>query len=164
MGNHIDHRYNIDGFLTYLPGSDSTEVYSYCQLFSNGTIESVASGSTLFWNDNITGKGVFAPDFEKYLFLPIKDYLQGYKNLGVSTPVVIILSFLGCKGYYLDKGMFYQRQMHPIDRNTIILPDIKIENLDTEVPRIMKPICDAVWNACGFPRSLNYDEEGNYLL
>ena len=48
----------------------------------------------------------------------------------------------------------------PIDRDVAILPQVQIGSLDQEVPTIMKPIFDAVWNACGLPRSYNYTENG----
>ena len=36
-------------------------------------------------------------------------------------------------------------------------------NLYQEKPEIfMHPIFDAVWQACGLPRSYNYDEQGNW--
>ena len=51
---------------------------------------------------------------------------------------------------------------HPIDRDTVILPDAVIESLDVNVSQALKPIFDAVWNACGFPCSFNYDKDGQW--
>ena len=37
-----------------------------------------------------------------------------------------------------------------------------IESFDFESSKVMKPIFDAVWNACGYPGSQNYDDSGNW--
>jgi len=49
---------------------------------------------------------------------------------------------------------------HPIDRDEVVLPEVTADSLDKEVPTIMKPIFDAVWNACGLPHSYNYTKNG----
>jgi len=51
---------------------------------------------------------------------------------------------------------------YPIDRNAVVLPEVTAASLDQEVPSIMKPIFDAVCNACGLPRSYNYTENGTW--
>ncbi len=54
--------------------------------------------------------------------------------------------------YTRDPG--FPDEHHPIDRDTVLLPDILIDSLNVDVPQVMKPIFDAVWNACGLPRCL----------
>jgi len=51
---------------------------------------------------------------------------------------------------------------HPIDRDVLIVPDVLIEKYLFDLPRVLRPAFDAVWNACGRVRSLNYDAEGNW--
>ena len=51
----------------------------------------------------------------------------------------------------------------PIDKDTIILPESVVENLSIPVGKVLKPVFDLVWNACGFPRSENFDPEGNWI-
>ena len=31
-----------------------------------------------------------------------------------------------------------------------------------EPDAVLKPCFDSIWNACGYPRSMNYDEEGKH--
>jgi hypothetical protein len=50
----------------------------------------------------------------------------------------------------------------PMESDVAILPPVQIGSLDEEVPTVMKPIFDAVWNACGYPRSYNYTENGTW--
>lgn len=59
------------------------------------------------------------------------------------------------------------QQGSPIDRDILLLPDVIIDDFNSvlgfkEVAKILRPIFDAVWNACGLARSLNYDEQGNW--
>ena len=49
-----------------------------------------------------------------------------------------------------------------IDRNDLLIPDVLIENFDNDLIQKLKPLFDIVWNSCGYPRSLNYDNEGNW--
>jgi hypothetical protein len=50
------------------------------------------------------------------------------------------------------------------DRDIVNIPEIIVENYDDPPEKILKPCFDAVWNACGFLRSFNYDDKGNFLL
>jgi hypothetical protein len=51
---------------------------------------------------------------------------------------------------------------HEVDRDYLLIPEILVESYDTPASEILRPAFDAVWQACGFPRSLNYDEQGNW--
>ena len=50
-----------------------------------------------------------------------------------------------------------------IDRETLILPETWVEDWDTPPGKILKPMFDLVWNACGYPASRNFDSEGNWV-
>lgn len=161
-----DSRYNLDGFLTYRDDRETKLCDSYCQIFFDGTIESV-------YADILRAKGGKTPQngdtafiasvaYEKYTIEAIKNYFNGYKSLGIEAPAVISMTLLGCKGAYMwtdfSTGLDYQ----PIDRDVAILPEVQVGSFDEEVPTAMKPIFDAVWNACGHPRSYNYTENGTW--
>jgi len=161
-GRRQDCRRNLDGFLTWVPAGEPTHGFSYCQLFSHGAIEAVGAGS-VFGGKTDDNRNVIVSDYERDVIDAVGRYLEGYKTIGVTPPVAIALSLLGCKGATLrpigwDRGC----QTHSIDRDAVILPDVVIDSLDVDVPQEMKPIFDTVWNACGFARSLNYDKDGNW--
>ncbi len=66
----------------------------------------------------------------------------------------------------IDVSLFLESG-EPIDRDTLVLPEVFIEDYESiinesEVARTLRPIFDAIWNACGFERSYNYDEDGNW--
>ena len=73
---------------------------------------------------------------------------------------MITMALIGCKGAYLLSDFSRGSDSHPIDREVAIFPDVRMESLDEEVPSVMKPIFDAVWNMFGLERSFNYDENG----
>lgn len=159
-----DHRYNLDGFLTYRDSRETKLCDSYCQIFFDGTIEAV-------YADILRAKGGQKPQsgdtafiasiaYEKYIIKAIRNYFKGYKTLGVEAPVVISMALLGCKGAYMYADIAMGLDNKPIDRNVAILPEVQTGSLDEEVPTIVKPIFDAVWNACGHSRSYNYTENG----
>lgn len=50
----------------------------------------------------------------------------------------------------------------PIDREHLILPDRLAESLDFDAAFFLRPCFDYIWNACGYDRSRNYDEKGNW--
>lgn len=53
-------------------------------------------------------------------------------------------------------------RVHQIERNNLLMPEVMVENFDFEPSKVMKLIFDAVWNACGYPGSQNYDGSGNW--
>jgi hypothetical protein len=159
-----NHRYNLDGVLTYSNNRETKLRDSYCQTFFDGTIEAV-------YADILRSNGGQKPQssdaafiasiaYEKYVIESVRSYFKGYKMLGVEAPVIISMVLLSCKGAYMHTGFAMELDNKPIDRDVAILPEVQADSLDEEVPTIMKPIFDAVWNACGHPRSYNYTESG----
>jgi len=67
------------------------------------------------------------------------------------------MTLLGCKGAHLWTERLSSQA---IDRNVAILPEVQVESFEEKVSSIMKPIFDAVWNACGFSHCSNYTENG----
>jgi hypothetical protein len=159
-----DHRFNLDGFVSMGTKADVTRIRGYCQLFMNGTIESVYSEILKPIKDMpARDKRLFIPSaaYELKLIQAINTYLLGYKYFGIIPPIVISTTLIGCKGGYMHVGS-YDEGPHPIDRDTLFLPDIIIDSLDANVSRIIKPVFDSVWNACGFQKCFNYDDDGDW--
>jgi hypothetical protein len=44
----------------------------------------------------------------------------------------------------------------------LIIPEIMIEKFEINVDKPMRDIFDVVWNAAGWPASMNYDESGHW--
>ncbi len=171
---HVNnYRYTLDGFMCWQDvHMERREQGSpgYCQLFFDGTVEAVYAEIIRDEGGNLVcgGTGFFVSNpFEIHVVRAIELYTSGYKEFGLAPPIVVTMALLGCKGSWLLTTNSSQEIMnpHPIDRNTAIFPDIVIEDInDVDVPKVMKPIFDAVWNVCGYPRSENYDDDGNWNL
>ncbi|VVB96997.1 Putative DNA-binding domain protein [uncultured archaeon] len=157
-----NHRYNFDGFLTYGQFTESTSAHSYSQIFRNGIIEAVEASML---NPERNKRFIPSVAYERELLSALPRYLSSQRQLGVETPLIIMLSILGIFGYTLaiNRSRFPFADSHPIDRNTLLIPEILLERFDSDLAEIMKPAFDSVWNAAGWPRSMNYNETGQWI-
>lgn len=159
-----DDKYNLDGVLTHWSDVNSRVCHSYCQTFFNGTIEAVYA-DILEPARNDDSPSINSLAYERYLVASTKDYFEEYKALEVEPPFIISISLLNCKGAYLDVGSrYFSHNPENIDRNVAIFPEIQVESFDKEVPAIMQPIFDAVWNAFGYSHSYNYTDDGTWRV
>lgn len=153
-------RYNLDGFLTYLKDQDGKS-FSYVQLFRNGIIEAV-EGLLLEPHE---GK-LLIPSiaYEQKLINSLSDYLSLLNTLNVELPVFLFLTLISVKGYSMavDEWRFSIDEIHTIDRDVLLLPEVIIESHDVKAEDVLKPCFDSIWNACGFPRDLNYNAKGKW--
>jgi hypothetical protein len=158
-----DHRHNIDGFLCYALDREGRS-YSYVQLFRNGIIEAVEGLLlTTVYKGKLVIPGV---EYERELIKSLTDYLSLLRTLSVETPIFVFLTLLGVKGHSMavDRTRVYPYPYEtPIDRDVLLLPENIIENYDVKAQDILRPCFDSVWNACGFSRSLNYNENGEWV-
>jgi hypothetical protein len=101
--------------------------------------------------------------YEKYLIDAVEGYLGALKKLEVQCPVIVAVTIMQATGVGMDPEIALKwDEGAPIDRDMLLLPDVLVEDYECSVPRLLRPIFDAVWNATGFERSPNYDEEGNW--
>ncbi|MBD1932716.1 MULTISPECIES: AlbA family DNA-binding domain-containing protein [Cyanophyceae] len=157
--NGWQQRHNFDGHLTFST-SDATFAYSYLQTFRNGIIEAVDTATVTVYE----GRGIIFKEYEQEILKAISRFLPLQQNLGVEPPLFIMLSFLGVKDYIMGVNSGFGRSFgSPIDRDFLLVPEVVVEDFNFNSAQIMKPIFDAVWNAAGFPRSLNYNDDGNLL-
>lgn len=155
-----NHRHNFDGFVTFtMKRMGDTGSYSYAQFFRNGAVEAVSADllSVSQWEGKKFFSGVA---YEEHVLQALRSYLKLLRQLGVSTPLLITMTMLGVRGVYLGGGAYSSRDQVPIDRDTLLLPDVVIEDYDADASQVMRPIFDAVWNAAGFERSFNYNQDG----
>lgn len=92
-------------------------------------------------------------------------HLALQENLGVDPPVLVMLSLLGVRGYRMTASAPDFDADAAIHRDDLMVPEILFEEYEgdpLQVANRMRPAFDAVWNACGYPRSPNYDENGQW--
>jgi hypothetical protein len=160
-------RWNLDGKLTYDLGSDGAAM-QYSQLFRNGIFEGVDT-YLMPRHEHADYGGPVAEGnlIEHYLAPKLANPLQVLRLIGASPPIVVLVSIVGARDFIIlaARHAYYslRREALPrIDRDTLLLPDVTIESFDADLPRLMRPVLDALWQAGGWPGSQSYDAEGNW--
>ena len=90
-----EYRVNFDGYLSYTPIQDGIS-YTYVQVFHSGIIEAVDS-EMLESEDEIPN--IPSITFEKEIVEAVERLLGFQKELGIPTPIVLMLSLLDVRGY-----------------------------------------------------------------
>lgn len=158
----LNHRHNFDGHLSY-GQIEENEPYTYLQVFRAGGVE--AAESRFLTHTGGDEPSIPAQYFEEQLLEGVERFLRLQKHLGVELPNIVMLSIVGVSGYVMDvEGRWLTRTLgsSAIDRDALLVPEVMVESFDADPADIMKPIFDAVWNAAGWSRSMNYNEEGKW--
>jgi len=95
---------------------------------------------------------------EKMLLDELPKFLKYQEILDVEPPLFVMVSLLGVSGYsVLYTGpIFTINEGRPIDRDFLSIPEVVIEDFQCDLAEVMKPIFDTIWNAAGWPGSMNY--------
>ena len=56
--------------------------------------------------------------------------------------------------------MYAMKNSSPIMEDDLIMPLQTVDTFEPNVDQLMRPLFEDVWNASGWPTSLNYDETG----
>jgi hypothetical protein len=163
-------RFNLEGILLFIDFRDGSPPPEYMQIYRQSHIEYV-SGYMLDSSFPGATKNNSIPitDVETDVVKIFKNILDYQQSLGVETPTVLSLNFLQVKGFVFGTPSRLRVESayhnHGIDRDDLILPEILIDNYPKtleETARNLKPIFDSIWNAAGWPQSINFDENGNW--
>jgi hypothetical protein len=155
-------RYNLDGLISSSMNRSEPKSESYAQFFRNGIIETVNAEiltpiQVTLW---IPASGSL--NYESLIVEIIREYLDLYRKLNIDLPVFLFLSLINVKGYKLSSHSPRNSDDQPtfIKKDIFTLPEVAINTIDDDIPALMKPIFDVIWNACGLGRSHNYDDNG----
>jgi hypothetical protein len=154
------YRINLDGLAAYCGGVNGSMAYT--QLFWNGSIEAVEA----YWlNVGRSGGARTIPHraIERTLLSYLTKLFDIQKGLGVNPPVVIALSLTETSGFKMAVDMDPFEQGTLVTEENLVLPETVVESFDESPGRILKPLFDLVWNACGYAKSKNFDEQGNWI-
>ena len=153
-------RTNFDGVVSHVSGEGPPQRCStYVQVFRCGAIEALEA--TLLRGDK--ANEIPIRFLEQYVIDGVNRYLAALSALGVGPPIFVLLTLIGVKGLELPKPRFARNiDRLAIDRDILVLPEVVAEEFETPVDRLLRPVFDAVWNACDYDESLNYDEDGNW--
>jgi len=167
ISNYTSHRFNLDGVLFYKQLREH-KPYEYIQVSRNGNFEYVNGEIITPWQNN--GKEVIdlpSPDFEIELVNQTDSILSFQKMVGIEPPIYLFMSFVGVKGLRIGTRRRIMAAYHNlvIDRDVLLIPEVSFKNYPSEIGEIsrqLKPAFDAVWNSAGWPRSINYTEDGTW--
>jgi hypothetical protein len=155
-----DRRLNLDGLLSYRHDSPCS---GYTQLYRSGIIEAV-SGSIVAktYKERTVIPSVA---FEGYILQYLPICIRTLRQIGATAPVLIALTLTKTHGFIMgtDAERLEFDMSYPIEQNSVVLPETLVENLSMPVTKILRPLFDLVWNACGYPRSENFDSEDNWI-
>jgi hypothetical protein len=162
-GGGFDARLNFDGYVNFVKSTtDPGKVESYVQVFRNGSVEFCDTNIVTEWSGQLC---LFSPEFEEYLVAGLRRTLLLYERLIIAAPLVVFITLTGVKNAHLGTRRFNPsliRVPHIIDRDRLFPPGQLIEQLEQQPEQVLKPILDTIWNAANYPRSLSYDDAGNW--
>ncbi len=152
------YRYNLDGLVVYNEKGLDGCSEGYTQVFRKGIIESV--------NVNLFGsssEGPYLPNvkFEMDITSFLNACLAFYKRSSVQMPAALFVSLVGvqdCKLATHQQPDPWHDYAHRIDRDSLLLPEVIIENLAVNSAAVLKPIFNAAWNSLGWERLYECDE------
>jgi hypothetical protein len=147
----INYRYNFEGFLAWL----NMPATRYVQVFRHGSLEAAGSDSPLL---NVREQYVPSFAFEQHFISTLPELLAVQEELGVSPPILIMLSLIGIENFRLA----VQGGLSPlIGRAVVPLSEVLVDRFDCDPAIVLKPVFDMLWNAAGYEGCANYDADGN---
>lgn len=155
-------RITFDGLIRF--HDSQTEPYrtlSYAQIFRNGCIEAADCRMLLPRGDPPVG-GFPSKLFEHTVAGALESYLTYAKAIGLEPPYVVFLTVLNVRGHKMLLSNYYGDVQNVVDRDHLLLPEVLVEDSNSPATKILKPCFDAIWNACGFDGSFNYDKDGQW--
>jgi hypothetical protein len=154
-----NHRYNLDGMVTY-SGNRNEGSTAFTQLFRNGIVEAVSS---LAWHSE--EKCIPSQAYEGDLIQSARSYLDAYRSFDLEPPVYFFISILGIKHYKfaVNSRMFWHGDEMTSDRDDLILPEGLFQDLSDAPDERFRPFFDMIWNAYGYKKSFNYDDNGKWV-
>jgi hypothetical protein len=157
----VESTHTYDGFVTYT--SDLSGIArTYTHLYKNGRIEAVECSML---KPIVDRKEIPSVDFEKEIIEAIPKYVEIFQLLNIKPPFFIFLSLVGIQDYTmkLNKEILGANPT-PIEVDEIITDEIFVKEYwwFDDTPRLLRPVFDEIWNACGLFKSFNFDEDGNW--
>lgn len=157
-GGGWNHRFNFDGFVTF-SGPQEGPQRSYLQVLRMGALEAV----TTLREPHSNGITYMNPwGIEEEVCPGLSRFVKLAETHDLPLPMVAMTSLLGVKGSALPPS--WSRDVsdgdHRIERDDLLLPDVLLDRYDADLPALLRPSFDALWQAIGMPRSLCYDEQG----
>jgi Putative DNA-binding domain len=160
-----NHGIDLEGVYNFSQRRDEKSSWSYSLLMRNGIVES-AEGSWIkprVKEDGSVSRFLPQGALESGVVEQLGSMLKLLARLEVEPPFAVFLSLLNVRGFTVPTS-----PSRPCDEAKVIrqdhlnLTEVMIPDYSTDIPKAMKSSFDAIWNACGFIRSPNYDANGDW--
>jgi hypothetical protein len=152
------------GYATFhdLDGVYIADVTGYAQ--SNGYSAVLRNGCVEVVQRIGIDKVLPNPQLEEKLLQCYPQWLKWLQLLGVMPPVPIMVSFLDVEGCAISnrniERMLSARRA--IKQRDLLLHEVLLQKADEPAESVLRPVCDAIWQACGLQRSFNFDGQGHW--
>lgn len=156
-GSGTSYLETLDGKVAF---SRPEPVSSYTLQFRNGMIEAVLCPGVR------TQAGVTEVAVG-YLEQCMVDYLPFFfsylKKKEIREPYYLLLSLLNVQNTVFPTDRARGLNLAVQRRNTLLFPELIIDSVDQQpMTNRLKPLCDLLWNAFGYPRSWNFSLDGSW--
>jgi hypothetical protein len=158
--------FNFEGLIVKSSDRDG-KVTSYVQLYRKGFVEIVET--------QLLEPKELRPDKPKANLIPsdywelkilqsFPGYLKALDSIGIPLPYSISLSLLNVRGFklYLPNSHSHLHGDSQINHEHLLTEEILMESMGEPVEKLLRPLFDQVWNACGRAGSLSYGQEGEW--
>jgi hypothetical protein len=131
--------------------------WAYTAFFRNGIIEAV---ERLIEHK----RTIFPTPLQTEILEGTRSYLALMAKVGVEFPVRVYLTLVGIEGHSFPVWGVRELVGGPsrLDRDSVRLGAPVLEHAEVDLPRVLRPLFDRLWNAFGHPRCLDYDESGEW--
>jgi len=136
-------------------GTNAKPSHSYVQLYRSGIVESV-----------VVFQGSIPWFYEATIREAVPLYIQTLGPSGIDPPFYVFLSFVNIKGTRLEVPSRTGPTLgtHAAESDTLLLPEAVLDDAKTsDVSPVLRAVFDMVWNAFGYPRSFNFDRNGQWI-
>ena len=149
---------NLDGYVIFTDRGGNSKAYT--QVFRTGVLEAVA----VFQPQGEGELYLSAARIEKQLIQALPPFIDALVNKEVEPPYFVFLAFLKVRGYQLATSEgFLSRSDILTDRDSLILPEVEIEQVGFDSAAVLRSLFDMLWNAFGYENCQDYDEHGVYI-
>jgi hypothetical protein len=148
-------RYNFDGLLSCVRrGPEERADYAYLQFFRNGVIETV--DSYICQPSREGGKELRIDYIEHFIVQVTNRIAEIYDLLKIPVPAAMMLTIVGISDFTLRTRRLLWSSEETAGIDPLYFPELLVESWNVDVPILLKPWFDALWNAFGYHGSHNF--------
>jgi hypothetical protein len=155
-------KFNIQGHTaTFRHETPNGELAEYVHCWRNGAIEYVRNRVAIRHDFRVYG--VQVESAEQYVACAAFEALTIQEWLGVTPPILILVSFAGVKNFEFSYWLgAYEKASDPVMVESVSLPEVVIQSYvdDAQLVPELRPTFDAMANAAGLDRSPRFSESG----